>query len=57
MAYRTSGLSMLQRIGLMALPIGIALASPVNAQDAAGAAGRFERHFTETRQERIRAPG
>lgn len=39
MAYRTSGLSMLQRIGLMALPIGIALASPVNAQDAAGAAG------------------
>jgi len=39
MAYRISGLSMLQRIGLAALPIGIALAAPLSAQNAAGGAG------------------
>jgi hypothetical protein len=36
MSRQNPGLSVLQRIGLAALPIGIALAAPVSAQDAAG---------------------
>ncbi len=39
MAYRNSGLSILQRISVAAIPIGIALAAPLFAQEAGGGAG------------------